>query len=116
MKFASHEEWRAQKQADMAELNPLLECPECDGEGVEHKECCECGHESERDCESCDTSGRIHYNDLAEDQWAHLFSYSTYFKELIQTVRDVSEFCARDFFDTCCEAIKASGRATYNRY
>lgn len=115
MQFATFDTWQRLKIDDLAESNPLMNCPTCDAEGVIYEECCECGHETEKDCGTCDGKGQLHYNGLDKSDWlrAGLFTWQQYFRELIQTARDAAEFYTLDFLDIAGQAIKASQRAQH---
>lgn len=114
--FASFETWRAAKADDLAADTPLINCPKCDGEGECIKECDECGHETESECQCCDGQGKVHFNDLDAKAWSGLFTHHAYFKELVEVSHDLSSHCGRDFFDLMCDAVKVSDRASLGRF
>ncbi|WP_191728350.1 hypothetical protein [Luteimonas colneyensis] len=75
----SFEAWRdeqiANRPADMK-----VECPTCDGEGVD--ECSCCGHE--RECEGCDGDGHVEWGDLQPWQKERLVSRAAYAAAILE--------------------------------
>lgn len=102
----SFEAWRdeqiANRPSDMA-----VECPTCDGEGVD--ECSCCGHE--RDCELCDGDGRVEWGDLDDSQRKRLVSRSAYANTVLQDAYAWAGWLGRDV----TTELFAAGFRVYSR-
>ena len=59
IKVSGFEEWAKNMLLEYKELNPKVECPNCDGDGEIECECCE----NVANCVACDGNGKIRFND-----------------------------------------------------
>jgi len=91
MLIASYEEWRELKMRDLAEDNPLINCPECDGEGEIFDFCECCGSDKDEECGECEGAGRVRFNDLGYNAKQKAFTRRAYVKEVMA---DLKRWCA----------------------
>lgn len=91
MLISSYDEWRRLKRRDLAEDNPLIKCPECDGEGeiFDHCECC--GADKDEECGECDGAGRVRFNALSDTAKQKAFTRRMYVNEVMA---DLKRWCS----------------------
>ncbi len=90
--FLSFQEWQ-RIQIDDMEDDAVVVCPVCHGDGEVTEECECCGHESERECEICEGTGRVVFGELSECNQRRCFNLWLYRKELHLDVLKLADFC-----------------------
>jgi len=106
--FADYEAWKkliASKTAD----SEIVECPHCEGDGVICEDCCECGHESERECCECDGRGDIRFGDLCKHGLNIYFLLARYEEAVLEDFKYLSGWIGQ--FDAIGELAKINHTA-----
>lgn len=97
MLIASYDEWQELKLRDLAEDNPLINCPGCDGEG-EFSDFCECcGGAKEGECAECDGAGQVRFNQLSDAEKRKAFTRRVYINEVMTDLRRWCALTREDF-------------------
>ena len=81
MNILSYDQW----QCAMVQETPddaVMNCPECEGEGVVCVACDCCGHEREVNCEMCESSGEVIFSQLKFTDQKKCFSMQEYNNQL----------------------------------
>ena len=100
------EKWQEDKKLSLEDENGDFPCPDCDGRG--EIECdCDCPRcESEYDCQGCDGSGVVKFNELFDYQKEPLIGFHIYFNEAIASLKEVAVWANKDFFKLAGDFIK----------
>ena len=91
------ETWQSKSIEDIAD-NEIVQCPDCEGEGLVATECDCCGHESEDECIACDGSGENNFGSLCGNDKLKVFSFTNYMKEVIEILTKYSSYTGLDKF------------------
>jgi len=89
--FIDYPTWRHQ-QEEFTQDEALVPCPSCFGVGVSECDCCG----NEVSCSRCDEEGRIPFGEVADHEYAFLFSRSRYEDALINDAVALGEWIGSD--------------------
>ena len=108
--FLSYPDWKAQQLEARAES--LVNCPECQGEGVIDTECDCCGEEKEGECDRCDAQGRVYFSDLTPAELNETLSVYAYQRAVLADAKDLAEWEGIEIH----EALRKHGLAPYSEF
>jgi hypothetical protein len=95
-------------QVFMVENTPLktiVECPACEGSGVDYEECFHCGHEREDPCYACDQNGEILFKKLSKKGRLEFFTPAKYTEQVSSDLKKLAEWTGEDY----AKLLKANG-------